>query len=98
MNLSNGKIKSKYGPAHTSYAQLPLKEPMLMHPVGLGPKFGWRLQPHPYFVYARSKGSGESAHMCKLAWAWAFTACWCDKYRKLMYRPIYMEEILSWLN
>ena len=38
-----------------------------MYPVGFGPKLGWRLQLHPNFVYASSKGSVESAHMCILA-------------------------------
>ena len=28
---------------------------------------GQSLNLHPYFMYASSKGSGESAHLCRLA-------------------------------
>ena len=37
---------------------------MLTYPVGLGLKFGLRFHLHPYFVYASSKGSGESMGIC----------------------------------
>ena len=48
-----------------------------------GLKFGLSLHLYPYFLYASSEGSGESAHMRRLAWA--FTARWYDKYRNLTY-------------
>ena len=42
-----------------------------------------RLYLHPYFVHARSEGSGESAHMCRHARA--FAARRCDEYRYLVH-------------
>ena len=32
-----------------------------------GLKFGLSLHLHPYFMFSSSKGSGESAHWCRLA-------------------------------
>ena len=48
--------------------------------------FGQALRLLPYFMCANSEGSGETAWMHSLAWA--FAVCLCDKYHKLM----------SWLN
>ena len=44
--------------------------------------FGWTLRLLPYFMCANSKGSGEIAQMCRLAWAFADRLC--DKYHNLM--------------
>ena len=48
--------------------------------------FGRILRLLPYFMCANSDGSGETARMRRLAWA--FTGRLCDKYHNLM----------SWLN
>ena len=52
-----------------------------------GLKFGLSLHPHPYFVYASSKGSGKTVCMCRLVLA--FAAGRCDKLQNLMYWPIF---------
>ena len=44
--------------------------------------FNLGLHLHPYFVYACSEGSGESAHLRRLAWG--FVAGQCDKYQHCM--------------
>ena len=59
---------------------------MCSHPMGLDV---WSLVgPFVYFhtLCANSEGSGKTAQMRKLAWA--FAGCLCDKYHSLM----------SWLN
>ena len=61
--------------------KLILQTRMRSHPVALEV---WYLL--PYFMYANSKGSGETAQMCRLTLA--FAARLCDKYHNLM----------SWLN
>ena len=48
--------------------------------------FGRTLRLLPYFMWANSEGSGETARMRRLAWAFARRLC--DKYHNLM----------SWLN
>ena len=50
---------------------------------------GLSLYLQPYFGYAISKVSGESAHMHRLAWA--FDARWCNKYVywNLVHYPIF---------
>ena len=56
-------------------------------PMGLDVWFlGWTLRLLPYFMCANSEGSGEAAHMHRLAWA--FTGRLCDKYHNLMGWPI----------
>ena len=47
-----------------------------------GLKFGLSLHLYPYSVYASSKGSEESAHLCTLAWT-LFAPQW-DKYQNRM--------------
>ena len=44
--------------------------------------FGWTLRLLPYFMSANSEGSGETARMRRLAWAFAGRPC--DKYHSLM--------------
>ena len=67
--------------------KLILETRMRNHPVGLDVWiFGWTLRLLPYFMCANSKGSGETARMCRLAWALAGRLC--DKYHNLM----------NWLN
>ena len=44
--------------------------------------FGWTLRLFPYFMCANSEGSGETARMHRLAWA--FAGRLCDKYHNLM--------------
>ena len=46
----------------------------------------WSDPSSTYFLCTNSEGSGETAWMCRLAWA--FAGCLCDKYHNLM----------SWLN
>ena len=48
--------------------------------------FGQTLRLLPYFMCANSEGSGETARMRRIAWA--FAGRLCDKYHNLM----------SWLN
>ena len=75
-------------PLLTACAQVPL---INAHPdvfkEARGLYFGLSLHLHPYFMYASSEGSGESAHMRRLAWA--FAARWRDKYRKLVHWPMF---------
>ena len=59
---------------------------MRSHPVGLDVWVSRTLRLLPYFMCANSEGSGETARMRRLAWA--FAARLCDKYHNLM----------SWLN
>ena len=59
---------------------------MCRHPVGLDVWFLVGLRPLPYFMWANSEGSGETARMRRLAWAFARRLC--GKYHNLM----------SWLN
>ena len=49
--------------------------------------FGRTLRLPPYFMCANSEGSGETARMPRLAWA--FTGRLCDKYHNLMSWCIY---------
>ena len=44
--------------------------------------FCWTLRLLPYLMYANSDGSGETARMRRLAWA--FAGRLCDKYHNLM--------------
>ena len=44
--------------------------------------FGWTLRLLPYFMCANSKGSGETARLPSLSWA--FAGRLCDKYHNLM--------------
>ena len=46
-------------------------------------KFGLSLHLHPFFVYVSSEGSGESAHLRRLARAFASRNC--NKYKKKSY-------------
>ena len=68
--------------------------------------FGWSLRLLSYFTCANSEGSGETAHMRRLAWA--FAGRLCDKYHNLMsWRHLYvfvrenggweMGPVISWL-
>ena len=53
-----------------NYAQMLLintHDDMISYPRGLN--FILSLHLHPYFVYVSRKGSGESDHMCRLAFA-----------------------------
>ena len=60
--------------------------------------FGLGLHLHPYFVYATSQGSGQSLHMCRLAWV--FIARQCDKYcrfenvARILFSIIALKDIL----
>ena len=55
-----------------------------------GLNFGQSLYLHPYFVRFSSKGSGESAHLCWLTWA--FVAHQWDKYQNPMCWLEYFSE------
>ena len=53
------------------------------YPVGLDVwRFGWTLRLLQYYMCAKSEGSGETARMRRLAWAFAVRLC--DKYHNLM--------------
>ena len=54
---------------------------------------GRTLRVLPYFMCANSEGSGETARMCRLAWA--FAGSLCDKYHILMSWLIWAT---SWEN
>ena len=75
-------------PAHEILAlfvlrKLILQTPMRSHPVGLNVWFfGRTLRLLPYFMCANSEGSGETARMRRLGWA--FAGRLCDKYYNLM--------------
>ena len=70
-----------------SSVKLVLQTCMCSHPLGLDVLFfGWTLRLLPYFMCANSEGSGETARMRRLAWA--FAGRLCAKYYNLM----------SWLN
>ena len=77
--------KSVYEPAHEIMAlfvsnKLILQTRMRSHPVGLDVWFfGQTLCLFPYFMCAKSEGSGETARMRRLAWA--FAGRLCDKYQ-----------------
>ena len=63
-----------------NYHKLILQTRMGSHPVGLEV---WILVgPFVYFMNANSEGSGRTARMRRLAWA--FAGGLCDKYHKLM--------------
>ena len=56
---------------------------MRSHPVGLYVlSFRRTLRLLPYFMCANSEGSGETAQMCRLVWA--FAGRLCDKYHNLI--------------
>ena len=55
--------------------------------------FGQTLRLLPYSTSANSEGSGETARMCRLAWA--FAGHLCDKYHNLMRWLIWAS---SWEN
>ena len=57
--------------------------------VALGLNVHLSLHLHPYFVYASSKGSGETAHLRRLTWA--LVARQCDTYQKRTF-------LLAWLS
>ena len=77
-----------FEPAHEIMAlfvlrKLILQTHMRSHPVGLDVWFLVRtLRLLRYFMRANSKGSGETARMRRLAWA--FAGHLCDKYHNLM--------------
>ena len=52
--------------------------------------FSWTLCLHPYFMCANSEGSGETARMRRLAWA--FAGRLCDKYHNLISWLIWVES------
>ena len=61
--------------------KLILQTHMHNHPVGLDIWF--LVRPFVYFhTRANSEGSGETAQMRRLSWA--FAGCLCDNYHKLM--------------
>ena len=63
--------------------KLILQTRMRSHPVGVRCLiFGRTLRLLPYFMCANSEGSGETARMRRLAWA--FVGRLCDKYHNLM--------------
>ena len=63
--------------------KLILKSRMLSHPVGLDIwSFGQTLLRLPYFMFANSDCSGETARMRRLAWA--FAGRLCGKCRNIM--------------
>ena len=65
----------------------PCLAPTMMYLVDPGPNFGLSLHLHASFVYESGKGTGETA---QLVWLfWAFIACQCNKYQNLMCLPIY---------
>ena len=55
--------------------------PMRIHPVRLHVLCLVSIRLLPYLVCANSEGSGETAQMRRLAWA--FAGCLCDKYHSL---------------
>ena len=63
--------------------KLILQMSMRSHPVELdGWYFGRTFRLLPYFIRANSEGSGQTARMRRLAWA--FAGRLCDKYHNLM--------------
>ena len=85
---TSSPLTSIYEPSHEIMVlfvlrKLILQTRMRSHPVGLDVWFfGRALRLLPYFMYANSEGSGETARMCRLAWA--FDGRLCDKYHNLM--------------
>ena len=86
-----------YGSVHNifvliTYTQTPLiKAHAAITRGGNDLNFYLSLHFNPYFVYASCNGSGESAHMCRLTWA--FATCWWDKYRNLLHWFIHYDEL-----
>ena len=79
--------------------KLILQTRMGSHPVARCLIFGWTLRILPYFMCANSKGSGETAWMPRLAWA--FAGRLCDKYHNLMnwliwFRCIVYNNLAIW--
>ena len=67
-----------------------LQTPMHSHPAGLDVlTFGRTLRLPSYFMFANIEGSGETARMRRLTWA--FAGHICDKYHNLM-------SWLKWAN
>ena len=71
--INSTSIEEHTGPVHgisvlIAYAQMLLiNAHYVVSSNARGLNFGPRLHLHPYFVYASSEGSGESAHMHRLA-------------------------------
>ena len=90
--MRNNHTNLPIEPAHEIMAlfvlrKLNLQWHMHNHPVGARCLiFDRTLRLPPYFMCANSEGSGETARMLRLAWA--FAGRLCDKYHNLM----------SWLN
>ena len=83
--LTHFQMKTKYQNhdilARIAYAQTPqLNAHAEVFSGARGLNFGLSLHLHPYFVYASSEGSGESAQARRLAWV--FVARRCDKNKK----------------
>ena len=69
--------------AHYVLRKLILQTRMRSHPMGLDVWFlGRPFSLLPYFKCVNSEGSGETARMRRLAWA--FTGRLCDKYHNLI--------------
>ena len=73
-------------PAHEVMALFVLRKLILLASGARCLIFGRTLRLLPYFMCVNSEGSGETARMRRLAWA--FAGRQCDKYHNLM----------SWLN
>ena len=86
-SIQNHALKLSYELTHEIMALFVLRKFILQthmrnQPVELCLIFGGTLRLLPYFMCANSEGSGETARMRRLAWA--FAGCLCDKYHNLM--------------
>ena len=85
--LKMGKLENINEQSHEIMALFVLRKLILQtrmhsHPVELDVWVLSDLRPLPFFMCANSEGSGETAWLRSLAWA--FAGCLCDKYHNLM--------------